>query len=410
MGYIELRKLYYRDENLYRAEYEERFAAPDAVKLDFMIKSNQAFFIQTAEMSQLIYQILRIDKEIYKLSRELPGVAIDQFTRRCLIDEIVLTNKIEGVYSTRKEISSVLDDLADQSKKKRGKMRRFTGLVTNYSKLKNNEFVKITSCSDIRQLYDEIVLPEVLEEDPQNAPDGKIFRKDSASIVDGRDKEIHRGISPESAIVENMEKALAFLNDESIESLYRIACFHYLLEYIHPFYDGNGRLGRFIVSNLLAQELEPLLAYRISYTITEHITEYYSAFKVCNDPHNLGDITPFVLMMLTMIQKSISQLEDALKSRISRLNKYNEILNGLPFGAGRTGEVAFYLVQASLFSEHGISTRILEENLNNSYSTVRKELDTIEKEGFLITKRVGKEKFYSIDIEKIDRMLLVSPQ
>lgn len=406
MSYVELRKLYYKDESLYRAEYEERFSSPDTVKLNFNIKSNPAFFVQTAEISQLIYQILRSDKKIYKLSQALPGVAIDQFTRRCLIDEIILTNKIEGVYSTRKEISNVLDELADRSKKKRGKMQRFSGLVANYSKLKNREFVKITSCADIRQLYDEIVLPEVLEEDSKNAPDGRIFRKDSASVFDGTDKEIHRGVSPESAIIEEMEKALVFLNDDNIEGLYRISCFHYLLEYIHPFYDGNGRLGRFIVSNLLAQELEPLLAYRISYTITEHIKDYYNAFKVCNNPYNLGDITPFVMMMLMMIKRSISQLEEALQSRALRLDKYNKMLDTLPIGIGRTGEVAFFLVQASLFSEHGISTRVLEENLKSSYSTVRKELDIIEHDGFLIKKRVGKEKFYSIDIERLDNILM----
>ena len=406
MSYVELRKLYYKDESLYRAEYEERFSSPDTVKLNFNIKSNPAFFVQTAEISQLIYQILRSDKNIYKLSQALPGVAIDQFTRRCLIDEIILTNKIEGVYSTRKEISNVLDELADRSKKKRGKMQRFSGLVANYSKLKNREFVKITSCTDIRQLYDEIVLPEVLEEDSKNAPDGRIFRKDSASVFDGTDKEIHRGVSPESAIIEEMEKALAFLNDDNIEGLYRISCFHYLLEYIHPFYDGNGRLGRFIVSNLLAQELEPLLAYRISYTITEHIKDYYNAFKICNNQYNLGDITPFVMMMLMMIKRSISQLEEALQSRALRLDKYNKILDTLPIGIGRTGEVAFFLVQASLFSEHGISTRVLEENLKSSYSTVRKELEIIEREGFLIKKRVGKEKFYSIDMERLDNILI----
>ena len=406
MSYVELRKLYYKDESLYRAEYEERFSSPDTVKLNFNIKSNPAFFVQTAEISQLIYQILRSDKNIYKLSQALPGVAIDQFTRRCLIDEIILTNKIEGVYSTRKEISNVLDELADSSKKKRGKMQRFSGLVANYSKLKNREFVKITNCADIRQLYDEIVLPEVLEEDSKNAPDGRIFRKDSASVFDGTDKEIHRGVSPESAIIEEMEKALAFLNDDNIEGLYRISCFHYLLEYIHPFYDGNGRLGRFIVSNLLAQELEPLLAYRISYTITEHIKDYYNAFKICNNQYNLGDITPFVMMMLMMIKRSISQLEEALQSRALRLDKYNKILDTLPIGIGRTGEVAFFLVQASLFSEHGISTRVLEENLKSSYSTVRKELEIIEREGFLIKKRVGKEKFYSIDMERLDNILI----
>ena len=405
MGYLELGKMYYGDKVSYRAEYEARFSSPDTIKLNFWIKSNQVFFVPTPELSNLIFQILRTDKRITSLSRALPPVAIDQFTKRCLIDEIVLTNKIEGVYSTRKEIATVLDELAASSEKKKGKRRRFLGLVAKYLKLQTGDFVEITTCEDIRKLYDEIVLPEVIEEDPNNAPDGTIFRKESASIKTSTDKEIHRGVYPESAIIQEIEKALEFLNDENIEKLYRISGFHYLLEYIHPFYDGNGRLGRFLISNLLAQDLDPLIAYRISYTITENIADYYDAFKTCNDPHNLGDITPFMLMMLGMIKESVLQLEDALQKRKTRLDQYRDLLSNLPIGESKSGRMCYVLIQAALFSEHGISTKELQECLENSYSTVKKGLDFIEKEGLLIKEKVGKENFYSLDLSKLDQIL-----
>ena len=405
MGYLELGKMYYGDKVSYRAEYEARFSSPDTIKLNFWIKSNQVFFVPMPELSNLIFQILRTDKRITSLSRALPQVAIDQFTKRCLIDEIVLTNKIEGVYSTRKEIATVLDELAASSEKKKGKRRRFLGLVAKYLKLQTGDFVEITTCEDIRKLYDEIVLPEVIEEDPNNAPDGTIFRKESASIKTSTDKEIHRGVYPESAIIQEIEKALEFLNDENIEKLYRISGFHYLLEYIHPFYDGNGRLGRFLISNLLAQDLDPLIAYRISYTITENIADYYDAFKTCNDPHNLGDITPFMLMMLGMIKESVLQLEDALQKRKTRLDQYRDLLSNLPIGESKSGRMCYVLIQAALFSEHGISTKELQECLENSYSTVKKGLDFIEKEGLLIKEKVGKENFYSLDLSKLDQIL-----
>ena len=58
---------------------------------------------------------------------------------------------------------------------------------------------------------------------------------------------------------------------ENIEILIRISIFHYLIGYIHPFYNGNGRLSRFVSSYLLSRDLEPLLSYRLSYTIKENI-------------------------------------------------------------------------------------------------------------------------------------------
>lgn len=408
MRYTELSKLYYGDKTLYRKEYEARFHSPDAVKLDFTIKANQAFFVPNQDLSNLIIQILRTDKKIDRLSQNLPPVAIDQFTRRCLIDEIVVTNKIEGVYSTRKEIATVLEELSVRSAKMRKERRRFFGLVAKYLRLQTGDFSEIRTCQDIRELYNEIVLPEVLEEDPSDMPDGEIFRKESTSVNTITEKEIHRGVYPESAIIREMEKAIAFLNDERIEKLYRIAGFHYLLEYIHPFYDGNGRLGRFLVSSMLAQELNPLIAYRISNTITENGQDYYAAFRICNDPHNLGDITPFLLMMLTMIQKSITQLETALQKRKALLDLYDKILQQLHFGGDRTHEICYVLIQASLFSEHGISTKELQSCMKNSYSTIRKELDLIHEAGFLVKKKFGKENCYSLDLSKMDQILFDS--
>jgi Fic family protein len=405
MNYIELPKLYYKNNDMYVSEYKNRFDSPDAIKLDFQIKSNQAFFLPNAEVSGIVFQILKLDKEISLLSSRLPGIALEQFKNKCLIDEIILTNKIEGVYSTRREIASILNDLESVVGEKAVR-KRFWGLVRQYSKLKTNKHVCLKSCEDVRQLYDELVLAEVIEENPNNAPDGKIFRKDSASVNTSTDREIHRGTYPESAICEGMEKSLGFLCNENIELLYRISVFHYLLEYIHPFYDGNGRLGRYIISDLISQELNPLFAYRISYTIAENINLYYDAFKTCNDTLNLGDVTPFLIMMLNMIKTSAIKLEDALRERCIRLDRYQKLIKNLPSRIkGKTSGAYNILIQAGLFSENGVSTKMFTKHLESSYSTAKKELDFIESCGLLIRNRVGKENLYLLDLDELDAIL-----
>jgi len=406
MSYRALSKLYYEDKETYRHVYETRFHSQDTIKMDFRIKGNQAFFVQNADVSNTIFQILKTDKNISMLSSQLPSAALEQYKKRCLIDEIVLTNKIEGVFSTRREITSILSDL-EKSVNEKTTRKRFWGLVNQYVKLIANKSVSLQNSEDIRQLYNELILAEVIEENPGNAPDGKLFRRDSTSVNTSTEKEIHRGTFPESAIIEEVEKSLAFLNDVSIYPLYRILIFHYLLEYIHPFYDGNGRLGRYIVSALLSKELDPLLAYRISYTILENINLYYNAFKVCNDPHNLGDVTPFLLMMLNMVNTSSKKLEEALIKRKIRLTNYKQIIPTLPGGTKeRTYNTYLYLIQAGLFSENGISTRGLECYLRNSYTTIKKELEFIDSYHLLTKTRVGKENYYLIDLEKLDYIIL----
>ena len=405
MNYMELSKILYKNENEYMTEYKKRFNSPDVVKLNFKINGNQAFFLPDANISSIVFQILRSDRNVSKISWQLPGVAHEQFTKRCLIDEIVLTNKIEGVYSTRREIASILNDLEDTVEEKATR-KRFWGLVNQYNKLGVKEYISLKTCEDLRALYDEIVHAEVIEENPKNAPDGKLFRKDSTSIYTATDKEIHRGTYPEDAIIAELEDALAFLNDDNIELLYRVAVFHYLLGYIHPFYDGNGRLGRFIVSSLLSQEFSPLLAYRISTTVIENINLYYNAFKICNNPRNLGDVTPFLIMMLNMINLSTQELEDILRTRYDQLSLYMKSITKLPNGAKeRTGKVYLALIQAGLFSEFGISTKELISFVGNTYTTVKKELEMINNHNLIIKTKVGKENYFMINLDELDKTL-----
>jgi len=404
MSYMDLTKLYYMDQSRYHSEYQARFNAPDTIKFNFRIKKKQSFIVQNAEISGIIFQILKLDKKISLLSSALPGVAHEQFRKRCLIDEIVLTNKIEGVYSTRREIALILDDLENTVKEKTSR-KRFWGLVNQYYMLREEGHTQLKSCEDLRQLYDKLVLAEVIGEDSENAPDGELFRKESVSVHTTTEKEIHRGTNPESAIISEITDALAILNDERIELLYRISVFHYFLGYIHPFYDGNGRLGRFIISDFLSNELNPLLAYRISGTIMENINAYYNAFKVCNDPRSVGDVTPFLIMMLNMIRISSIKLEESLQSRYARLERYSNIIGQLPGGEkGKTSSVYFALIQASLFSENGITTRELNKLLENSYTTIKKELDFICNSELLVRNRIGREFFYMLDLEKLDEL------
>lgn len=405
MAYKLLGKLYYEGQEVYAEEYKSRFNSEDTIKLDFDIAQKQAFFLQNTEVMKLSYEIAKLDKIVAQLSTSLPGVAKEQYSRKCLIDEIVLTNKIEGVRSSRKEIDDALEVLEKQSDKK-GKRQRFIGLVNKYLKLLTGEDVPLETCQDIRDIYDEVVLEEVVLEDPKNAPDGEIFRKDITAVHSETDKELHRGLYPETKIIEAMEKALVFLNDDSVDHLWRICLFHYLVEYIHPFYDGNGRLGRFVLSYCLSERLEPLISFRISETIKENISEYYKAFKVCNDPHNLGDLTPFLIMMLHMIYAALQDLKDSLERKRISWKRYEDLVSSFP--EAEDGDVASmysYLIQAALFSEKGISTKELETQFEGSYYTVKKLLGSVRPE-LLISQFKNKVKYYQIDLLQLDTMLL----
>lgn len=402
MEYKSLSKLRYADPHHYQQIYEERFHANNAVHFDFDIHGHQAFVVLNPNICTKMLSIYKKDKAVGNLCLALPGKALGQFAQRCLIDEIIISNNIEGVHSSRKEINEVLTE-ADKS----GRNKRFKGLVQKYAMLQNRQELNFKTCEDVRALYDELVRFEIEEDDPDNLPDGNLFRKGSTSVLTATQKEIHRGITPESKIIDYMTNALAMLNDDSLELLLRIAVFHYMFGYIHPFYDGNGRTSRFISSYLLSQNFEPILGYRLSYTIKENIKQYYDSFAVCNDPHNLGELTPFVNMFIGIIDESMTQLINALQKRYQLLKSYERAIPLLPFGSDRKYYTMYFcLIQASLFadSDSGINIGDLASLMKVSTVTVTKRLNSIGDDLLIINKQ-GNANLYKLNLEPLDKMM-----
>ena len=199
LEYKLLSSLYYKDINQYNKLYTTRFTNENTYHFNIKINDNEAFCCLDSQIFSLCDKISKADKNIYALSSQLPSAAITQFAAKSLVDEIILTNDIEGVYSTRKEINLILNDV-----KKRNSRKRFEGLVAKYKMLSRTE-ISLNNCEDIRRIYDELVLSEVVEDDPDNMPDGVIFRKEIAEVTTSTQKVIHKGLYPEEKIPDYME-------------------------------------------------------------------------------------------------------------------------------------------------------------------------------------------------------------
>lgn len=395
MSYVLLSHLFYKNKNEYNSLYHQRISAESTHVLPIKIGDHHAFYCLCPEIHNISLRIMQLDKKVSNIANELPNAALIQFTNKCLIDEIKLTNDIEGVYSTRKELASVLSEMDSKAKKK-----RFYGLLNKYKMLiSDNEFPLNTS-TDIREIYNDLVLKEVAEDCIDNIPDGEIFRKDMAEVTSPTQKVIHHGAYPETRIIQLMEQALNILNQKEIPILIRISIFHYLFGYIHPFYDGNGRTSRFISSYLLSREFEFLIGFRLSYTIKAHIKEYYDAFKECNSDKNLGDLTPFIIMFLNIILESFENLYEALQKRQNLLSKCSDILASNNEMTEDLFSFAYILTQTALFSNEGITKKQLAFELQISLSTVDKRLAKLRKMDMLLEEKCKPAK-YLINLNKL---------
>lgn len=395
MEYELLSKIFYKKPTEYESIYDARFNSEASIKLPIKIHENVGFIFNTNEITKLLVKIYKAINKINLLRTHLPNIAINSYIIKSLKDEIALTNEIEGVRSTRKEIEDAIDSI------KNDKSARFKGLVDKYFKLISNEIIPLNNCEDIRTIYDALVLPEIEKE---NLPDGILFRKEPVQVVSATQKEKHRGIMPESKIIESLDLCLDFLKNDDIDSLIKISAFHYLFGYIHPFYDGNGRTSRFISSYLIKNELDVLLALKLSYTVKNNINKYYKAFDVCNDRKNKGDITFFVVTFLELLSQASDDLYTKIADLNDQLNYYNIIINTLVNEKvlnDKQAKCIFILCQNRLFDDTYMNMNTLTELLEKSDTTTRKILKSLESKNLLVKSRNKNQYLYSANLDSL---------
>lgn len=115
---------------------------------------------------------------------------------------------------------------------------------------------------------------------------------------------IHAG-TPAAYVPEVMGHLFTWLRETSLHPLIKSSIFHYELEFIHPFADGNGRIGRFW-QTLILQKWKPVFAWLpVESMIHERQEDYY---KALNDANSQGESTGFVAYMLTAIRDTMKNV------------------------------------------------------------------------------------------------------
>ncbi len=401
MKYPILKSLYYKNREEYYKECENRPNSISAVCLPAEIHGVQSYYLNCHELTCLVADCYIKAGAIQKRISALPGLADKFYRLNCLIDEVMLSNDLEGVRSTRKEIRKIID--AD--KRTKDNAARLAGMVKKYLRLLDpKDSVDLTCCASIRALYDELVAAEV---DKDERPDGTYFRKGQVSVVTATDKEKHKGVAPpEENIVRHMDLAIKILNDEEIPALIRIALFHYYFGYIHPFYDGNGRMSRFISSYLLMKNLDELTALRLSYSIKERKNKYYEAFDIVNDRKNKGDTTPFILAFLKIIVEAEDSLIEKIDAGMDEYEYYKKTIKILDSVFDHdTMQILFILIQNRLFGGEALDIAELSEAAKISRYKTRQKLEILAdtKSGCVVSKiREGHKLVYSVELDQVE--------
>ncbi|MBQ3518454.1 MAG: Fic family protein [Clostridia bacterium] len=129
------------------------------------------------------------------------------------------------------------------------------------------------------------------------------FRSGPVGVVDGKGNILHFGTLPQY-VPDLVEKLLTWTHNSDAHMLIKSCVFHYEFELIHPFADGNGRVGR-LWHTLLLSKWNPVFAWLpVESVISKRQDEYYAAI---NHANNAADSTCFIEFMLSAIRQAVEE-------------------------------------------------------------------------------------------------------
>ena len=129
------------------------------------------------------------------------------------------------------------------------------------------------------------------------------FRTKGVGVVDGNGRVLHMA-PPADLVPELMGNLFAWARNSTAHPLVKSSVFHYEFEFIHPFEDGNGRVGRFLQTAMLGKWKEIFHAAPIENIVFENQEGYYRAIQ---ESTARADAGPFVDFMLERILETIER-------------------------------------------------------------------------------------------------------
>lgn len=226
--------------------------------------------------------------------QDLPETAVSHFLDNLLLDEIINTNSIEGVETDATELSAIIKSIGSHPEEQ-GK--RLGSMVRMYQ----DSLPKVNCLQDFRDIYDELLRGEIPAD---KQPNGQLFRDElpyGTIVIGSATKIVHVPPVSELAISEALISLISFMNKANLPAIFKALITHFFFENTHPFLDGNGRMGRYLLSAYLSSEYDRFTGFSVSTAIHAQLPSYYRIFQEADRAENRAELTFFVEEMLRIL-------------------------------------------------------------------------------------------------------------
>ena len=323
-------------------------------------------------------EVLRKEAQARQVLAELKGSAPVIPNQNILISAIALreakeSSEIENIITTNDELYKTLTIPArpiDSPVKEVINYRQ--AIYQGYNMVKKNRLIRM---SDIVKIQETIV--------ENNA--GVRRLPGTALVNDATGKIVYTPPQDYQEIRDLLDNFCKYFNDDE-GSLWKMAVLHYQFESIHPFYDGNGRVGRIlnILYLLLKNYLDTPILYLSSYIINNK-NDYYTLLQETRKKRNFERWIMYIL----------DGIEDTSKSAIKKIQAIKNLLESTLVRARERCPKIYSKELIELIFENPYSKiDFLVQKLGINRKTASKYLKELEKEKFLTHQQAGKETLY----------------
>ena len=302
------------------------------------------------------------------LSAHIPNVNL--FVSMYVRKEALMSSQIEGTQAT---LEDVLDPLLDEN------ANRNVADVINY--IKATEFAidrqkELPLCNRLIKETHAVLMADTCG---QEKNPGEFRRSQNWIGGQGSTLKNARYIPPN---VEDMTEAISDLEkyinaEDDLDALIRAALIHYQFETIHPFLDGNGRVGRLLITLFLMEKgVLSAPALYISYFLKKNRVEYYDRMT---EVRNKGSYEQWVKFFLQAISESAEDAVDKIQ-KLSALHTQNaEVIASM----GRAAKTAL-LVLSYLEANPIIEIKKTATALGLAFSTASAAVNRLVEAGILL--------------------------
>ncbi len=328
----------------------------------------------------------RIDQDaggfIGSRSKTVPRDGEDRFLYNSLMEEAIASSQLEGASTTR----AVAKRLLRSGRRPRDKHEQM--ILNNY-----NAILELRDCKDV-ELTPELLchIQEVITHKTlSNADAAGRFRNeqdDAVCVVDARTDEVIYSPPSVSSIDWRIKELCDFANERSkpfIHPVIKAIILHFMLGFIHPFVDGNGRTARAIFYWFMLKSGYWIFEFLpISRIVLDAPAKYVRAYLYSENDN--GDLTYFIQYHLRLIERAVREMIEYFERQQAFLHHASQMIQGFDLNH-RQLSAANYAIQHPhsylTFKEHSVVHNV-------ALATARSDLNGLEEAGVLVKKKYGK--------------------